>query len=715
MAELDPAVLGDTLTLLNNINTTLSQVTDKVKNVVNLLPGASSAISANAEAHEEASTAATTHATAASGLGKATEEVAKTSKETAAYLETLSNKYTKNYQGIVENVDALKKNLEAGKLTQRQTEFLTNSFSLLGVAIFNTKGALGSFDSELKAIGQDTATNTAEAIAGLKNNLGLLGNIPGMGGIVKGFTGLIDVFAKFNDASTSVRNLENQLISARGAFGGFKDASREDFIENLRQETVRYNEIIIGTGQATNTTAAEVQKYANQLMKIPGAFDAIIPGAGKTGTNMRLLEEAMRVSRGTTGDFTDATDAINLQFRQFGETTESSLDYMSRIYEMSQNLGIAFKDFKTPVENIVKSFSALGDTSKSATQLVAGLSQSLMKTGIGIEPTQRIIGGITESMTNMNLAQKAFLSQQTGGAGGLQGAFQIDQMIAEGDIKGVYERMEKALRQQFGGRITTLQEASQDQNASAQMAKQVAFLRQSPFGSMMKNDQDAYKYLEAMRSGTGPSQELLDSGKDALQGSLDTSEKIQAEQRDALISIMNATNKMARDAILVSADDLRMREKANSITRTEGEQPNIATMASAPGIASGKQDEMEYKGMSEVMASHFDEARRLLFNQGDKETVGPGTIGLKQDVANHLKRQMNTNEQGLYRFPERSSQAQESGIITPQVSSELPPNVIVNIPEKIQIVLTDISGRELLTGTGKPDTSIAQAISGASR
>jgi len=262
-----------------------------------------------------------------------------------------------------------------------------------------------------------------------------------------------------------------------------------------------------------------------------------------------MLEGAIRVARGTTGDYKDVVNDLNLQFRQFGTTNEHALDLMTKTYDLSQRLGIGFKDVNEIISNVVKQFATLGDNMSSSINLVGALTRALKDTGLGIEPTKAIIESITQSIGNMSLAQKAFMSQQTGGSGGLRGAFEVDMLMRQGKLDEVYKKMEQSLKGQFG-RVTTLEEGSKSDTAAAELTRQVQFLTQGPFGAVVKNADQAYRLLEAFKTAGPGGIDTAAIGREtggAMSEALSADEKLQDKQANALINIQNTVGQLLQE------------------------------------------------------------------------------------------------------------------------------------------------------------------------
>jgi hypothetical protein len=734
MADLDPQVLKETSSLLNTINSTLAQVTSKIQNVVKLLPGATKEIDNQRVAYDKSTQSANKNIEAQQGVADAASQSAQKTREVgaaAAAAEGPVNSFLSKYNIMSNKLVESAKNIEGGvgKMIEGITGLNTveskilavaSAFSVLSVAIFNVGNSLNGIGDGLQVIGDKTSDDSIRDLDKFSEAIKSLGSIPGMGGLTSILAGVTDQIKNFSAATAGVKKLENALIGMRGAFGGFEDVSRRDFIANLDREIGRFNDTVIGVGNSTNTSVDEVQKYAFELMKIPGAYDEIVSSGDGTGRQIKLLEAAMRTARGTTGDFRDVTGALDLEFRQFGTTTDKSLDFMSRMYEMSQTLGVSFQDFKGSVEDIVKGFAALGNTSQSATELVAGLSRSLMQTGLGIEPTNRVIGSITKSMEGLGIAQKAFLSQQTGGAGGLQGAFQIDQMIAEGNVRGVYEKMEESLKRQFGGSIVTLEEGARDPNAAAQLTKQLAFLRQGPFGEMVRSDQDAYKLLEAFKAGTGADQEIMERGQMALERSMDADAQIQDKQRDSLVTIMNDTKALFREAQVHSALLARNIAGQGSVADVIRQAEEVgrfeAVEAGRPVVPGEEPDTFEYKGTGARVLGKMQNIGELVGGTGE----GPGGSGLKQAIAEQIatptleiiKPRMATGAARGGLAPARGIGG-AGEIVTPQsAEGATQPTVVAQFPDTMTLILQDVSGMEIARKQVKPKVDASKAVTG---
>lgn len=674
--------LTNTNNILAKINETLGSVMSKMDGVASKLLGINNSAANLTKQTQDQTVASDKTTDALKNQTEQTEKLTDANNKAASGMQSLqefAEKTTKSLLGTEEEA----KNTNAELLSlQSKLNSTASVAAILGTAFFGVSKEFDSFHKSLDG-GIGSFTNSTNSIEALENGLSNLSQIPVIGPLADMASKIVSTMKEFGEASNDVKRMESALISFRGQYGGFQEmGSRETFLSDLPRQVSRFTETVAGVGAATNTSIQEVERYSRKLMKIPQAFDYIIPKFGNAADQMSLLEAAMRTARGTTGDFEDVFNSMELEFKQFGTTTERSLDYMSRLYEVSQMLGISFDSFKGISDGVVKNFAVLGDNTKSATELVGGLTGALRQSGLGIEPITRMIEGITGSISNLSMSQKAFLAQQSGMAGGLQGAFQIDQMIASGNIRGVYEKMESTLKEQFGGRIVTREEGASNASDAAQLYRQMAFLRQGPFGQMVKSDAEAYKLLEVFKSGTGPSAEMIERGNSALLGAADADRTIQEKQNDSLVTISNFVGASLRELQIQSA--LAARQVGG-----QGATANVlreaALMASKMGTRAIN-NEIESTPQGRILSSA--ENLLSLFKSGE----GIGKEGLHNAVVTQMKTLPDFAMHPEIKERGGTAPPMVGGIIEPQM-----PTISVNYPKEIKLTITD--GKNIFSTT----------------
>lgn len=344
-------------------------------------------------------------------------------------------------------------------------------------------------------------------------------------------------------AVDSINNLENSLLALHAQSGDListldKTGSSQN---NLTKLTDEYVASIKRTVDQTGASVNSVINYSKEILKIPGLYNDII----KTplGENLSFTEAAMKATAGTTQDLGATLDIAKQQMLNFGNGGQASLELLSRMYSVGQSLSTPFSLIQNQVKQTADQFKFLGDNTQGALTIFNSLGEGLQKSKIGPAAMAEIVSDVTNSIGQLDIAQKSFLSAQSGGAGGLQGGYQIDQLLAEGKIDQVYKKIEGSLKQEFGGKITTLKEGSQDAGSAQQLTKEVAFLTQGPFGQVVKSSQEAYKLLEGFKTGLTtpketPTENQLQAG---LSKTLDVGTSLQQSQYTELQKISNNT------------------------------------------------------------------------------------------------------------------------------------------------------------------------------
>lgn len=359
-----------------------------------------------------------------------------------------------------------------------------------------------------------------------------------------GFPTLGTTIEKFNKHIQASKQLENGLITLHARSGDLNSTFNlmGADITKLNKVTDEFTTFIGNVGTQTGTLIPKVTEYAQTLLQIPGAYSKIVEGTPQG--NISLLSAAMTVARGTTQDFADTFDIMNTQFKTLGQVGKEPLELMSRMYSVSQTLGMPFNYISSQVKKVSEDFKYFGDNTQSTLNILNGLGPALKRSGLGPEGISELVGGLTGAVRDLNIAQKSFLSSKTGGASGLQGGYQIDLLLQQGKMDEVFKKMQDTLMQQFG-KIVTLKEAAESPEAAGQLTKQTAFLKQGPFGDLVKTDAQAYKLLEAFKSGAKPSEALNANQKqDMLSNTLSEGSKLQMQQYDKISEISNAVSRI---------------------------------------------------------------------------------------------------------------------------------------------------------------------------
>jgi hypothetical protein len=530
--------------------------------------------------------------------------------------ENLGDAFSETTGYLGDFVGKLMRSATASDDAKASIEGVTVATSL-AIGVFANLGTVfsGAF-GDMEGVGQKTATGTAESMKAISSAVMDINKPLGM--VTKGIANLAN-------QTLGIRQLENQLMSMYGKFAGFgaqASGSRLNVTENLEAELAGIVEFNTDVAQATNLSVDEINKYASGLMKLPGAYRETIDAGVLSKGQMDLFEGAVRIARGTTGDWEDSLSALTLQFRSFAKTNKDSLEFLAKTYEVSQSLGYAFGDLKSPIDDIVKQFAVFGNTMDSSVTLVGSLMKAFKDVGLGVEPSTEMIKKLTGAINSLDFAQKSFLSSQTGGPGGLRGALEIEQMLAEGNLTGVYEKMEQALRKQFGGNIVTREEGAQSENAAAQYVKQVKFLTEGPFGGIVQGSGEAAKLLEAFKNG-GPGgidvDTLARDTEDATKNAMTADTQLQQKQLNAAVTMSNDVKRLVTESQILNAMQMRYL-----------------------GLKEGKGEE----SLSKILADYQDASSAAAAGNKYSSTLEGGEIARPVNlILENIEKLTNTNEE----------------------------------------------------------------------
>lgn len=415
---------------------------------------------------------------------------------------------------------------------------IPKAFEVIGDAAEGTSAKLNeAFMSMLKLIDPDlTKTKTAQYLANL--------------------SAYAEAGKKFETGLVMSAAATGQLADVIGLTG--------ENIDFLSLKSEAFSDMTVKIGNASGLSAAQVAKYAKELMAIPGALvDTDKPGE-IAGQKIHYLDAAMKVATGTGQTFEQVMEDLSFSFENMGVKGEPALEFAARMQNASQAMGMPLKFVKQYTEEAASAFNmfaedtkAAANMSQSAINIIGRLGPALQQSGLGPKAVSDVVKGVTDGIARMDTAQKAFLSSQTGGPGGLQGAFQIDQMLAEGKIDQVFDKVKQNMMQQLGSPIVTRSEAAASPEAAAQFQKQIMFMMSPAMGGMAKDQASAVKLLEAMASGKTELPDTLQEKDKALQNALERGTKLQDRGNNILVRIANASERMAALQAIVSYDKSR--------------------------------------------------------------------------------------------------------------------------------------------------------------
>jgi hypothetical protein len=398
------------------------------------------------------------------------------------------------------------------------TEDQITQFSLLSAAVLGTRESYTSLAS-VDTSGLNTFTNQikyiSDELAHSKSGISALVNVAqsafgtAIPKEIQGSLGAVQQFvlnlAQSADNALRLQNAYLQLSAKTGNLGNVF-ALAGDKLENINSLLQKHAQMMADAGAATGAPTEAIEKYYSELGAVPGALDSLVVSSADANEKTNMLTATMKVAAGTGRSFEDVVDDMKVAFRDYGLTGEQALKFTAQISSVSQDLGVELETVRGALRSGADAFKLFADSGASASNMATGLaevmdrySMALKSTGLNGTQALDVIKGMTGQISNMGIAQKSFLSAQTGGSGGLMGAFQIDKMMRDGDMKGVFEKVRQQMMKQFGT-IVTVDEASKSQAGAAQMTRQMQILRQGPLGQFAKSDVEAERILEGFKA-----------------------------------------------------------------------------------------------------------------------------------------------------------------------------------------------------------------------
>jgi hypothetical protein len=385
-----------------------------------------------------------------------------------------------------------------GKALKTLADTGVSSLSLLKGSTINVSESFKQMGTTSSGVLSDMSKH-AEIYSGVMSKLGSI--IPksleiDLGEIGKG------MFLQAEAAKKAEVSLYNYMVaSGQGA------TANEQFgasFQNAGNVSKVYSQQIYEMAQAGRVSMDVVTEWASKFREIPGFLNGNIDSLEKTGNSYSRLNAAMNMSRVTGMDMSAVMAKVHFEYERFNGTGDDSLKMLGLIRQSADTLKVPISYMNDIVDESRKAFQDYSDSGDGAIRMINGLGKALDDTGSGPGAMKDILSNVTTAMKGMETGAKSFLSMQTGGAGGLRGAFQIDKLLAEGKTDEVYKKMEAALKKQFGGKIYNLNDAASSDQGAAAYQKQLSFLMEGPFGKLANNVGQAEKLLSAMKAGTSP-------------------------------------------------------------------------------------------------------------------------------------------------------------------------------------------------------------------
>lgn len=502
----------------------------------------------------------------------------------------------------------------------------------------------------------------------------------------RGFSSLVSLgkegAQKMLDAASSAQKLETNytnLLAASGRLNTIFD-EQNNITGLLKNGTIQYATELNNTSTITGENIATVAKLSSELVKVPGVLNTMVDAVDGSGQKINALSKMMQVARGVGIDYSTSIGVMEQAYELLGnaqgkvtDSAEKGFRMMALMNEALKIGGLRLVDTQGFLSTVAKQFEMVGDNTQGAVNILEKFSGALQNTGLTGKASVEIIQNMVQQIGKLEMGTKAMLSMRTGGPGGLQGAFQVENLIRQGKIDEVARMMEQTLRRQFGGRIYTQEEAARSPQAASQFMRQRALMTSGAFGGLAKDDETATRLLEAMKSGPAATSQELKKANVATKDAAQRGQQLQEHQLNVLNMLNNSMDRM------VSIGEIQLLQGAREVIGTGGDYHSMVRQSLREYTQSALTD-MGTQASPDTSSTEYGDTVRLkqnsmaVANMGAALGVVPnlqdtlaktaaGGIKAIQQAAEEHKEKVSKNkmEQDVATHTERSRRAAERG------------------------------------------------------
>ncbi len=396
--------------------------------------------------------------------------------------------------------------------TNALTDKQTTQFGMLSAAVLGTKTSfntlqnidtsnLSTFTDQIKYLTDsftDAQSGIGQLVSFARTSFGQMVPQQVIGQGIDAVEAFVSNLAKSADNALRVSNAYIQLSARTGNLSEVFSAAGPN-LENLNALLEKQTALTSNATKATGLAPDVIQNYYSQLGTIPKALEETVKSGGSATETISALTASIKLSAGSGRNYSDIIDDMKDAFKDYNIVGEDALQFTARMGEVSNKFGTNLDVVRSSLKETAGLFKMFGNEAEGSANILNSYVESLKNTGLSGDAAVEVVTSMTHGLKDMGIAQKAFLSAQTGGPGGLMGGFQIEKMMRDGKIDQVFEKVRSQMQKQFG-KIVSLEEASSSQAAAAQMTRQMLILKQGPLGSFAKDDQSAMRILEGFKA-----------------------------------------------------------------------------------------------------------------------------------------------------------------------------------------------------------------------
>jgi len=463
------------------------------------------------------------------------------------------------------------------------SKLLKDNFDLLAQAALGASSAFNNFSSSMDQT-QGFETQAARVVDLINNNkllgtslrevAGSLGMKDVLSATTAGLTAFIMETAKGADQSLRLQKGYTSLMGETGNLGSFYDKAG-DHLKHMNDMMLTQNELINRISGSTGATKEQVSGFYQLLgTSLPTSLTQGSSAVDSQAKSFNTLKDAMDLAAGTGRTVNDVIGSMKKGFEAYGVEGEKALIFTSRMSQLNNDFHIPLEYTRKFLYANAESFKMLSSQVDNSNDSFSRWFGSLQGTGLSAKNSVEVIEGMTKGLAGLTVAQKAFLSAQTGGPGGLRGALQIEGLIRDGKIDEVLQKTEQVLKKQFGGKIYSQAEGQESEFAAAQFIRQRQMITSGAFG-IKADEGQATRILEAFKTGKPAAAELR--GKDNDGGLSDFRNKGEEQQKSSSTYFSTLINQADRQLALSSKSSIDTIQQLVGINENT-KNPNIKNL-----------------------------------------------------------------------------------------------------------------------------------------
>ena len=327
--------------------------------------------------------------------------------------------------------------------------------------------------------------------------------------------GLKKFITQMNTNADSAIHFEDILVKAGTATGslGMINETAGTHLKNMNAFVDQQRTRMELAGRATGLTSVQMAQFTKEILQVPGALTELTDKQKQSTGGLDTYTAVLRIARATGMDYSDMTKDMTLAVRDYNASIPEAITFTAQIAEIAKNANVQIGDVRNSLSGTAEAFKMFGAGAQGAAEIMNEYVGALKATGVSGAVASDIVGNMTNQVSKFSIAQSAFLSAQSGGPGGLMGAFRIDNLLKTKDgLKQVFDMTKDQMTKMMGPNLVSSKEAEQSPQAAAQFMKQITILQQGPLGQFARTRPEAERIIDAFK--TGKSTDFKELSKD---------------------------------------------------------------------------------------------------------------------------------------------------------------------------------------------------------